>query len=497
MRHNSRKRASQRPVLPLSARTQGAGTMHRLFLRSLCTALVFISLFPAAVRAQSLTLEFDKSLQMTQLTSGAAASSGAQNSTQTVTLYPDAYSSRAGQTENIYDFAKKTFTVVNHGAKVYTVYPLHSIAIFRSRDRLNRLGMKINLYQQRAGGTTLPISVLTEDIDIDMMLSGSSNNKTANKITSQKDGEKTTYTDGKTLTLASAQAGSDTLPQPLRKTYAKFFVYEFSLHPEIKKQLGAQANAFKSLEFTNRDMFRNLAVTYTWTLKSAADDDAIAPAISEDYKRIYHADAGIDAAFKAALTPYVFDAAAFQEQTAALIDKRQYLLAFLKAQEARLSMTSAEMTAHQNTLNPAIKAAQNFEKGAYLSIVQTPENDEELKQYIDILGNAKQRAEDMTWLLDFFIARHTRDVLTKKPNPNKSTMEKLAAAREQILQTLKKLPHSMAIYQQTAETHFAALEVPTAMLYWSHIAAIDPQGPIAKSLAAMKADTEKDFPEYF
>ncbi|MDP2206020.1 MAG: hypothetical protein Q8K65_06905 [Alphaproteobacteria bacterium] len=471
--------------------------MHRLFIRSLCAALVLMSLMPAAAGAQSLTLELGKTMQMTQLTSGAAASSGAQSSEQTVTLYPDAYSSRAGQTENIYDFGKKTFTVVNHGAQVYTVYPLHSVAIFRSRDRLNRLGMKINLYQQSAGGTTLPISVLTEDIDIDMMLSGSSNNKTAGKIKAQKDGDKTTYTDGKTLTLASATAGSNTVPQPLRKTFAKFFVYEFSLHPEIKKQLGTQANIFKSLEFTNRDMFRNLAVTYTWTLKSVAASDAAAPQISEDYKRIYHADAEIDAAFKAALTPYVFDAAAFQEQTAALIDKRQYLSAFLKAQEARLSMTVSELAAQQNTFNAAVKAAQNFEKGTYLSIVQTPDNDAELKQYVSFLENAKTRAEEMAWLLDFYISSRTREALLKKQQLGKADTEKLAQARQQILATLKKLPHHLPIYQQMAETHFSALEVPTAMLYWSHIAEIDPSAPIAKSLAAMKAETEKDFPEYF
>ncbi|MFN7114784.1 MAG: hypothetical protein ACK4PK_10560 [Alphaproteobacteria bacterium] len=471
--------------------------MHRLFIRFLCAAAFLSSLLPAPALAQSLTLEFGKTMQMTQLTSGAAASSGAQNSEQTVTLYPDAYSSRTGQTENIYDFGKKTFTVVNHSAKIYTIYPLHSVAIFRSRDRLNRLGMKINLYQQSAGGTTLPISVLTEDVDIDMMLSGSSNNKTASKIKSQKEGDNITFTDGKALRLASALSGSDVVPSALRKTYAKLFVYEFSLHPEIKKQLGAQTHIFKSLEFTNRDMFRNLAVTYTWTLKDAAAGDAAAPEISEGYKRIYHADAEIDAAFKAALTPYAFDAAAFQEQVTSMIDKRQYLVAFLKVQEAKLSMTASEQAAQQSSFNAGIKAAQNFEKGAYLSIVQSPDNDQELRQYIDNLENAKLRSDDMTWILDFFIARHTRDVLQKKPQLNKEATEKLRAARNQILQTLKKIPHSMAIYQHMAETHFAALEIPTAMLYWAHIAEIDPTGPIARSLASMKAETEKDFPEYF
>lgn len=471
--------------------------MLRIFSFSFFSFLLCLSLPSTAVHAQSMTLNFGKATQMAQLTSGAAPAASAQDSEQTVTLYPNAYSSRSGQTENIYDFDKKTFTVVNHGAQIYTVYPLHSVALFRSRDRINRLGMKINLYQQKAGGSALPISVLTEDLDIDMMLAGSSNSKTSGRIKSQKEGDKTSYSDGKTLALASVTAGSTALPQPLRKTYARFVTYEFTAHPEIKKALGAQATVFNRFEFINRDMFRNLAVTYIWTFKSAEQGDAAAPEIPEDYKRRYHASADVDGAFRAALIPYTFDAAAFQEQVTSLVDKRQYLTAFLKAQEVRMSMTSADLAAHATTFNTAIKAAQNFEKGTYLSIVQSPDSEAELKQYTDFLENAKARADDMGWLLDFFIARHTRDVLQKKPNLNKAATEKLAAARQQILATLQKLPHHMPIYQQMAETHFAALEIPTAMLYWEHIAAVDPNGQIAKSLAAMKAETERDFPEYF
>lgn len=470
--------------------------MQPLSLRTVCAALFCLMIAPAAAQAQSMTLQFDKNMQMSHLTTG-APSAAAQTGEHTITLYPSAYSSRSAQSENIYDFDKKTFTVVNHGAKIYTVYPLHSVAIFRMRDRINRLGTKINLYQQRTGSASPPISVLTEDIDIDMMLSGSSNSKTTDKVKAQSEAGKTAYTDGKALTLATVTAGTDAVPQPLRKTYARFFVYEFTLHPAIKKPLGTQENAFKSLVFTNRDMFRNLAVTYTWTLGSATSSDAAAPVIPEDYKRRYHADAELDAAFKAALTPYTLDAAAFQTQTTTHIDKREYLQAFLKAQEARLSLDTATLATHTTTFNTAIKAAQNFEKGAYLSIVQTPDNPDELRQYVEILENAKPRAGDKAWLLDFYIARHTRDVILKKKAMSKADTEKLATARKDILHMLKNLPHHLPIYQQMADMHFAALEIPTAMLYWAHIAEIDSTGPVAKSFTTLKAETERDFPEYF
>jgi len=153
--------------------------------RNIFLVFGFCSLASAA-QAESLTLTFDKNLQMTQLVASATPAAGAQSAEQIITLYPNAYSSRTGQTENIYDYDKKTFTVVNHAAKTYTLYPLHSVALFRSRDRTSRLGMKITMYQQKTGSATPPISVLTEDIDIDMMLAANTNNKTAEKNQNQE-----------------------------------------------------------------------------------------------------------------------------------------------------------------------------------------------------------------------------------------------------------------------------------------------------------------------
>lgn len=464
-------------------------------------AAVTLCLFALPAHAESLTLSFDKSLQMTQLVAGATPpAAGAQTTQQTITLYPAAYTSRSGQSENIYDFDKKTFTVVNHAAKTYTVYPLHSVSLFRSRDRTSRLGMKITMYQQKTGSGAPPISILTEDIDIDMMLAANNNNKTTEKIKTAKEGGKITFKDDKSLVLATAEtAAADTaVPQSLRKTYAHFLVYEFTMHPVIKKALGAESGVFKKLTFTNRDMFRNLAAIYTWTQTAAETQaDANAPAIPEDYKRIYHADPELDAAFKAAHTPFVFDGEAFQQEMAALIDQRKYLTGFLKTQQAALSMPPDAVRKNQPYFATAIKAAENFEKAAYLSIIQTPDSPAELLQYNGNLEKAKARVGDMAWLLDYFIDQHTRSVLSAKKNPSKEDLQQLATLQSRLLLMLKKLPHNLGIYERTAEAHYNRLEIPTAMLYWTQAAEIAPTSPSAQKLQQMKTEAEKNFPEYF
>lgn len=473
--------------------------MLSFFLRKSCALFFaccfFCAIIPVAAQAESLALTFDKTTQTTQLAAGNTAAAGTQNVTQTITLYPDAYSSRSGQSENIYDFGKKTFTVVNHNAKIYTVYPLHSIAVFRDRDRLQRLNMKVSMYHQKAS-TALPLSVLMQDVDIDMLLAADKSTKTADKIKTQTEGNKTAYTDG-TNTLATVETGSTPLPAALRKTYAHLMVYEFSMHPVIKKSAAAQEKIFQSLNFTNRDIFRNRAVNYNWALTSAAAGDATAPEMPADYTRMYNGDRDVDAAFKTAQTPYVFDAADLQQKTTEWIQKQQYLHAFLYAQIIRLSMKPADFAKHQAAFSLPFKAAQTFERAAYLAVIQTPDTPPELKQYLDIFEKTKPRAAERAWLLDYYGARHTDAVLSKQKKMTRSETEQLAGVRGHLLQTLKNLPYLPSIYQSLGDKHDHAMEIPTAMLYWTQVQILAPESAGAKTFAALKADAERDFPEYF
>ena len=450
----------------------------------------------APVQAEGLRLTFEKRLQMTQLTTGAAPSASEQSVEQVVTIYPEAYSSRGGQSENIYDFKEKTFTVVNHSAKNYLVYPLQTVALMRSRDRLNRLGMKISMYQQQASTAHIPTNILMQDVDIDMILGTESGNTTADKIRPQKDGEKTVYSDGKTP-LAIVSASTEAVPQTLRKAYALFVTYEFLMHPAIKKPLGAQSSVFKSLEYTNRDMFRNLAATHSWALKNAARTEETAPEIPEDYTRIYHSDSQLDAAFKQALEPFTFDPEAFQAEVRTLIDQNKYLVAFLRAQAVQAMMAPKDVAAHQAAFATANRAAQNFERAAHLAIIQSPDTVTELRQYNDILEKSKPRAGDLTGMLEYYMAMHTRNVLGRKQALTKSETEQLAATRGQFTEAIKKFPHLVKAYRQMGDIHFAALEIPLAALYWSHLERIAPQSESAKAGLAMLAQVEKDFPEYF
>jgi len=469
------------------------------FKTALIAAALCVTALPLTAQAESLRMSFDKSLQMTPLVAGATPSAGAQTTEQVVTLYPSAYSSRSGQTENLYDFEQKTFTVINHDKKTYTVYPLQSVAHFRSLDRIRRLNAKVGLYQQQAGGTALPIDTLLEDIDIDMMLAGIRSSKTTKRIQIKKEGISVTFTDGKTgAALASyeGKAGAE-IPKSLQKSYAHFLTYEFTMHPVIKNALGAESGMIGKLVFTNRDMLRNLSAIYTWALKSSNITEENGPAMPEDYKRVYHIDPELDAAFKAAHTPYVFDANAYQQEVTSLIEQQKYLPLFLKYQQANLSMLPDMAAKNQQTFSATIKAAESFEKAAYLSIIQKPDNTAELRQYNDILEKAKKRADDMAWLLDYFIDDHTRTVLSAKKAPSKTDLQELAAAQTRLLLMLKKMPHNVSIYENTGDVHYSRLEVPTAMLYWAQAAEIAPQSAAARKFQQMKAQTETEFPEYF
>ena len=453
---------------------------------------------PAQAQAESLTLVFDTSVQVTPLTASATPTSASQKGTENITLYPNAYSNRNGLDEKIYNFDKKTFTVVNHAEKTYTVYPLHAISITRARERINRINTKVAMYQQHAESMQISLDVLSEDVDIDMMLGGQKGQKTARKILAEKTAEKNTYKNiGTKNTLAVTEPSAEKIPDALRKSYAHFVVYDLTVHPMIKEDLAASGNAFKSIYFINRDMFKNISASYTWTLKEARQGQGDSPVIPAEYRRAYHQTAVIDQAFKEALTPIAFDDAAFQAENLKLVDQSRYLEAFLTAQIHILSMSKKEADAHHVALQSAIKVGQNFERATYLAMTQTPGNPAELKQYIEILENAKKRAGEYVWLLDYYIAQHTYNVARKKANPNKFEIEQMATANNTILNTLPHMPRLTPVYQHAGDVYLAANDVPNAMLYWAQLAEIAPDAAGARALAKMKADAEKNFPEYF
>lgn len=469
--------------------------MHPLLTR-IFPAFMLCWLLPAVAQAESLILTYDRSTQLMPITSGATPSSSAQKTEQVITLYPAAYSSRSGAIENIYDFDNKTFTVVNHAARNYTVYPLHTVAITRKRERTNRLGLKIAMYQQSEMREQIPIGVLTEDMDIDMMMSGNINNKTASKINAQEKDGQTVYSDNKN-TLARVKNSQTVIPSALKKSYALFAVYDLTVHPFIKTALGAAPAAFDSLDYKNRDIFRNLSAQYEWKLKNSAAGGGDTPAIPADYARVYHADKVINDGFIAALTPYQFDKTAFEGKIADLIDKQKYLEAYLATQAEILGQSKKEAAKNAPSFQNGKKAAQIFERAVYLSITQTPANANELKQYKDNLEKAKSRAGQYTWVLDYYIAQHTRSVIGKKQTPNKFDIEQLNKANKTILGTLQHQPRLVDVYQQAGDAHFSVLEVPAALLYWSHPARFMPDSEAAQTFVTLLKETETDFPEYF
>lgn len=459
-------------------------------------ALMIYLLLPAQAQAESFTLIYDKTRQVLPLTAGATPTSAAQTAEQTITLYPDAYTNQSGQIESIYDFTKKEFTVVNHAAKTYTAYPLHSVAVQRLRERLHRLDMKISMYQQRAKDMQISTDVLMEDLDIDMMLGSRKSTRTADRITVQKKDNTTAFTNGNT-TLALLQLSGDSIPPALQRSYAHFVVYELTVHPAIKDAISAESAPFQKLNFINRDMFKNILANYAWSLKSVAKGTADAPVIPPDYTLVYHQSADINQAFKEALTPKAFDGDAFEKKVQELVDRNRYLEAYLATELEMQTMSDKDAATNGPSFISGRNIVKHFEKAVYLAITQTPESRAELKQYKDILEKAKPRAGELGWMIDYYIAVHTRGFFEKQKHLTKADLEQITQANETILNTLKHAPRMKSVYQDAGDAHYAALGIPTAMLYWAHLANIAPDSDGAEKLAKLKADAEKDFPEYF
>ena len=434
-------------------------------------ALMIYLLLPAQAQAESFTLTYDKTRQVLPLTAGATPTSAAQTAEQTITLYPDAYTNQSGQIESIYDFTKKEFTVVNHAAKTYTAYPLHSVAVQRLRERLHRLDMKISMYQQRAKDMQISTDVLMEDLDIDMMLGSRKSTRTADRITVQKKDNTTAFTNGNT-TLALLQLSGDSIPPALQRSYAHFVVYELTVHPAIKDAISAESAPFQKLNFINRDMFKNILANYAWSLKSVAKGTADAPVIPPDYTLVYHQSADINQAFKEALTPKAFDGDAFEKKVQELVDRNRYLEAYLATELEMQTMSDKDAATNGPSFISGRNIVKHFEK-------------------------AKPRAGELGWMIDYYIAVHTRGFFEKQKHLTKADLEQITQANETILNTLKHAPRMKSVYQDAGDAHYAALGIPTAMLYWAHLANIAPDSDGAEKLAKLKADAEKDFPEYF
>lgn len=464
------------------------------------TAFFFFTFFIAALSwapsavAESLVLEMKRSITFTP----ADASRPPVVTRETVTLYRDFVSMRIDSVERIYNFLNKSLIVFDHTAKTYMIYPLHAVPIYYNRERTNRLAQKIEMNEalREAGGEAVE-KVSFEDVDLDMALGAKSNNKSYHMIEKKKEGGKTVFFDDKG-DLAEFKIREGRLAKEFQKAYARYLTHETSIHPVIEEDLGKAGQIFSVLSYNNRDPLRKTnAHTQIELVQSSLQTEAT-PKMPEGYTQKRSNEPAVDKLMASSLTLPALDLQAVSDRISTLIRGDKHMEAYLTASELSLTLSAAETAQiYKRHMEAGMLAGQSFKANYVAAITRAPQTEEDLEKFLSVLDKAREEAGEKAYLIDYFKAGHIRKVLGAKPKPTDEDKQRLADARQTIVDTLKANPRLINPYLELGGIHYQNYEVLDAFLYWDHATRLKPTHESIRAMQSMKIEAEKNFPEFF
>jgi len=462
--------------------------------------LAGLFLLASPAQAQSLKLTLQKTVTTAAQSADAAPEEAGDNlsETEVLTLYPQQFTLQMGSTEKIYDFKNKAIFVVDHKTKTYLVYPLHAIPILYNRERTHRLSLK--LARNKAMGESGKQSfrdVSLIDIDLETLFSAKSNDKTGDMISTEQQGNKTVFMDGDFPMTSVTLREDGKLPDALKKTYARFLTYETSIHPTIETAIAKKPEIFSVLEYSNRDSLRKkTAHTKIALLESTAQTTA-EPTLPAGYKQNLSTDPRMNDIMLRSLKIPLPDKEELRQKIRDHLKEKTFLQAYLVATEPALTLSANDVQRYMTFIKPGLTAGENFEENVLTAVTRQPKTEHDLGRFVKVLEQAKERAGEQKYLIDYFIAFHTINVLSKKSDPLPEDLDALAAAEESLLAALDKNPRVFNIYVDLGTKAFQNYDVLNAFLYWEHAARLNAANPAMGAILRMKLEAERDFPEFF
>lgn len=462
--------------------------------------LAALLLLAAPAQAQSLKLTLQKTITTSSQAADAAPEETGDNKseTETLTLYPQQFSLQMGSTEKIYDFKNKAIFVVDHKTKTYLVYPLHAIPILYDRERTHRLSLKLarnKAMGQEGKQSFRDVSLI--DIDLETLFSAKSTDKTGDMIATEVKGDKTLFMDGSFVMTSLTLRDNGTLPETLKGTYARFLTYETSIHPKIEAAIGKHPEIFSTLEYSNRDSLRKKTTRTKLTLVESTAQTAIEPSLPAGYKQNLSTDPRMNDIMQRSLEIPLPDKEELRQKIRDHLKEHNNLQAYLVATEPALTLSAADVKRYMTFIRPGLAAGENFEENVLTAITRQPKTEHDLGRFIKVLEAAKERAGDQTYLIDYFIAFHTLNVLGRKQNPTPDDSDALVAAEAAMLASLDTNPRVFSIYIDLGTKAFQNYDVLNAFLYWEHAARLNASNPSMGAILRMKMEAERDFPEFF
>lgn len=447
---------------------------------------------PAA--AENLVLEMKRSVTFTPV----EANKPPVVTREVVTLYPDYVSMRVDNVERIYNFLNKSLVVFDHTAKTYMVYPLHAVPIYYNRERTHRLAQKIERNEAvRAAGGEAVEKVSFEDVDLDMALGAKSNNKSYHMIEKKQVDSKTVFFDEKG-DLAEFKIREGKLDKAFQKSYARYLTHETAIHPVIEEALNKAGQVFSTLSYNNRDPLRKANAYTQIELVQSSLQPEDAPQMPEGYTVKRSNEPAMDDIMARSLALPPLDLPAIDKHISALIQNDKHMEAYLTASELSLMLSAAETAQiYKEVMEAGILAGQSFKANQVAAITRAPQTEEDLEKFLSILDQAREEAGEKSYLIDYFKAGHIRKVLGAKQNPTDEEKQKLADARQTIVDTLKANPRLINPYLELGGQHYQNYEILDAFLFWDHATRLKPTHESIRAMQTMKTEAEKDFPEFF
>ena len=483
------------------------------------TALMILALLLAAgtARADGLVLKYHETEKITVSTPTQyqhvgqnkkpimSVSTSSAETDNVVTLLPDFLGIRAGDTESLYNFAKKTYTVIDHAKKSYKVYPLHSIPLYRHymRDAMIIKGTNFENVTQTGrmipsmGGYVLDTASIRLDIDA---LYGSVSDQNSSSL--MKFAPTAT---AKTFTSDSGTAADFTLsttavPAELQKTYAHFLLYGPVLHPDVEKAMTSSSKAFDMLDYTIHD-HDGRDDEVSWKL-AGSEAAAAATKIPDGYVQAYSDNDGVNSSIISAQQAgptaqnYADRIKGLLNQAEQPVGKRA---AVVELNEMNLSLPVVQINTVPNLPDQIIRTADDeFAQKLFLVLSHTQSTKSDIANSDDALKQAKQALPDYVYMLDLFRARNIRVGLALDTPAGAAKDEtQMNKSIKMDVNAILANPWLAAAYGDLGDAYFEAGDPMFAWICWEQAVRLKPELPAAARMEALKAKAEKDFPEYF
>ncbi len=473
---------------------------------SACSLLAFAQ--PASAQGMALTYSVHQKTKITsvsqqQMTAKIILKFEDEETTvdNVVIMMPGMLSIRAGKEQRIYDLAKKVYTLIDHDQKIYTVMPLHTLPLARSNLRrqatqkafdfetASQTGKMVKTMSGVALDTNGPL------VDLDALYASASENQSKHLIRFSPTAEAKIFeTDGGRI--SSFRLSQTAIPTELANEYARFLVYGPIIHPDVEKQIAQSANALETLEYTTNDHAGRVTQA-NWKL-TGSTFDTTTPKVPDGYTKHFSLDNTINAAMTSAQKPGPYTDY-FSKQVKDYLLAGDPLHALLAIHEMLLSLPS-KLTDPLDGLTLQVLSAGGTDivEGTMLTLTQnyTTKGDIELSN--KALIRAKKAAPDYTHLLDIFRARNIRQQISLDEKAGQPfNYKEFSKSVKMDMNAITANPWLATAYADLGDALFANGDSMLAWGCWQEAERMKPDIAGLKKVEELKAEAEKQFPEYF